>query len=219
MAAWWTLQCVTERVAALPERGAELALEDLAAAGLGQLVQRRDRPRHLVAGEVLAGVLDDRGLVEVRARAGRRRRRAPTRPTRRSGCRTPPPRRCRGAARARPRSRPGRCSCPRDDHVLLAVADVEEALVVAVGDVADGLAAVAVCPPRTGRAACSSRRTRDGLRTNSSPVAVGPTPVTTLPSSSYSRTSTIGASLPHEPGLRIWSSGRRIVFTPSSVEP
>ena len=44
-------------------------------------------------------------------------------------------------------------------------------------------------------------------------------PVTTLPSSSYSRISTIGASLPHEPGLRSWSSGRRIVFTPSSVDP
>ena len=40
-----------------------------------------------------------------------------------------------------------------------------------------------------------------------------------LPSSSYRRISTIGDSLPHDPGLRIWSSGRRIVFTPSSVEP
>ena len=47
----------------------------------------------------------------------------------------------------------------------------------------------------------------------------GPVPVTTLPSSSNSRISTIGAALPHEPGLRSWSSGRRIVFTPSSVEP
>src|SRR5215203_2672245 len=40
-----------------------------------------------------------------------------------------------------------------------------------------------------------------------------------LPSSSYRRISTIGDSLPHEPGLRIWSSGRRIVLTPSSVDP
>ena len=44
-------------------------------------------------------------------------------------------------------------------------------------------------------------------------------PVTSLPSSSNSLTSTIGAGLPHEPGLRSWSAGSSTVFTPSSVEP
>ena len=44
-------------------------------------------------------------------------------------------------------------------------------------------------------------------------------PVTSLPSSSNSLTSTTGAGWPHEPGLRSWSSGSRMQFTPSSVEP
>src|SRR6478609_7452785 len=44
-------------------------------------------------------------------------------------------------------------------------------------------------------------------------------PVTSLPSSSNSRTSTPGAGLPHDPGLRSWSAGSSTVFTPSSVDP
>ena len=106
-----------------------------------------------------------------------------------------------------------------DDHVLLAVADVEEALVVAVGDVADGLEAVAVVLLELVVLLVVVGEHRRRCGRTARPVASGPVPVTTLPSSSYRRISTIGASLPHEPGLRSWSSGRRIVFTPSSVEP
>ena len=44
-------------------------------------------------------------------------------------------------------------------------------------------------------------------------------PVTSLPSSSNSVISTPGAAFPHDPGLRSWSCGSRMQFTPSSVEP
>ena len=138
-------------------------LRILPRAGLGQLVEPRDRPRHLVAGEVLAGVRGDAGLVE-RRRPGAATTTAWTRlapllarDAEHGGLVDVGVRLERGLDLGRVDVHPA-----GDDHVLLAVADVEEALVVAVGDVADGLEAVAAGPPRTCRAACSSRRTPTG---------------------------------------------------------
>src|SRR3954453_17593124 len=50
-----------------PVRGAQLALEDLARAGLGKLVEPRDGTRHLVAREVFTCERVPRILVECRA--------------------------------------------------------------------------------------------------------------------------------------------------------
>jgi len=104
----------------------------------------------------------------------------------------------------------------RDDHVLLAVADVHVALVVDVGDVADRLPFVVgqLGELLVGVVITVHRETR--AETNSSPASPG---APTVPSSLTMRIWMPPYGFPHDPGLRSWSSGLRTVSTPSSVEP
>src|SRR6478735_4150663 len=135
----WTVWMSDVGGTAGPVRGAQLAFEDLSRARLRQFVDPRDRTRHLVAREVLASERAHGGLVEI-------------------GARSLDDHRVDQLAPVVARDAEHRCFVDvwmrlerrldlrrvdvhptRDDHVLLAVADVEEPLVVAVRDVADRL--------------------------------------------------------------------------------
>src|SRR3954451_23101885 len=61
----WTVRISDVGGTAGPERGPQLAFEDLSRPGLRQFVDPRDRARHLVAGEMGAGERADLVLVEV----------------------------------------------------------------------------------------------------------------------------------------------------------
>ena len=85
---------------------AQVALEDLAGAGLRQrLVVELDRARQLVAGDQLAAVLDQLVLAGLRAGRAARSPRGRARPTARRARRTRRPRARRGGRRARSRPR------------------------------------------------------------------------------------------------------------------
>ena len=101
-----------------------------------------------------------------------------------------------------------------DDHVLLAVADVEVALVVEVRDVADRLPLRAVLGELLVGVVVAVHRERRADE-QLAPLARGRVGAVVAHDAHLDRPYV----LPHEPGLRSWSSGLSTVTTPSSVEP
>ena len=195
-----------------------MALEELARAGARQFVGELDRPGHLVAGEVLTGERGD--LLAGQRRAGRPH-------DRRVDDLSPGVRRDAEDGHVVDLGVPlkhgldlGRVDvhATGDDHVGLAVADVQVALVVPVGDVADGVKVTLAVRRVAGVVLVVG--VEDALGPDEDLAGVvrpGPGDLVAVVADQLDLDE--GAGLPQDPGLRIWSSGISTVSTPSSVDP
>jgi len=125
-----------------PERCPEIALEDLAAAGLRQLAAPCDRARDLVSGEVLAGMGDDLVLGHDSTLAHDHHRVHGLTPLVARHAEHGDLQHVGMDLQRGLDLRRVDVHATRDDHVLLAIAHVVVALVVAIGDVAHRLVAV-----------------------------------------------------------------------------